>query len=930
MDDLVDLLDAGKTTALRLADEFRVVALFLSEQIDVQHAYDDGVSVGGFWTEGGAAGGPSQDRTTALLEALTARRAAQEKAREAGAGGTPEQGSVNLPPDPRDDVMIALLEQQKLLQEEIQEMRKKMGGKEGEGDNSKRQDSHKSGSRKSSKRRERHEESNGSSSESRSGESSFSSQSSDYTPPKKKRRYSFVDRIMDVAMPKLRTPTQLKHYDGTSDPVAHVNSFKAVMLYAGAPDEVMCRAFPSTLDGDAQLWFSDLPSGSISSFRQLSKRFTSYFATSMTIKRTAHCLKNVVQGKEESLKDFLIRFTKAARQIQGLKMEVALSYLTDNLRSKLFCCSITKKPPKTMAELLARSTKYIAFEEVQQAKEGGQSRREESEPSRSRNDGYRRKDRKDDRRDDWNRRERRQKPPRSFGPRFSSYTPLKKGRQEGTGDRRDQRRDDRNHRGGDQRHREDNTDNVAETIHVIAGGVVRGTEADPHTRKRQISAGDLEGAESPSGVMNTELVDPREREEERRPNPEGEMEAVALAEKDPTRTTKFQKLVVERVPREENDRADNLSKLASASARCRANPILKASLETPSIDVPEEVGVIFEKDDWRVPLIKYLAKGELPQEEEPRFGSAASASLIDGSTWGASDSSAKIGTESPTPSSAPSAACASAPGKVSWAIAFSLAGTEGDAGEGSKVHMAELEVSLRIEETHLPQAIAPPPFHGTGTVARKSLHSLSLFFQGILQLSILAANLAEPLKETLIFAHKGAVICNKFPLTISGRFFGTPQSLIFLVQGRGAILPYLQLLQSILQLDFKELLNKKRRQEQREQHEMVCIGNMRKQRSSRREIPRGSVGDGHDHAIFGGVDIDLTFLHKFLKLWEFGRATTIRPWVVITSVFTSTGLECRKKAKTDTRRNRLTLKEAICLNNIGPICVHSILAHAYL
>ncbi|KAF7830803.1 uncharacterized protein G2W53_013136 [Senna tora] len=735
-----------------------------------------------------------------MLEALTARRAAQEKAREAGAGGTPEQGSVNLPPDPRDDVMIALLEQQKLLQEEIQEMRKKMRGKEGEGDNSKRQDSHKSGSRKSSKRRERHEESNESSSESRSGESSFSSQSSDYTPPKKKRRYPFVDRIMDVAMPKLRTPTQLKHYDGTSDLVAHVNSFKAAMLYAGAPDEVMCRAFPSTLDGDAQLWFSDLPSGSISSFRQLSKRFTSYFATSRTIKRTAHCLKNVVQGKEESLKDFLIRFTKAARQIQGLKMEVALSYLTDNLRSKLFCCSITKKPPKTMAELLARSTKYIAFEEVQQAKEGGQSRREESEPSRSRNDGYRREDRKDDRRDDRNRREQRQKPPDRSDP-GSARTPPQ------NGDRRDQKRDDRNHQGGDQRHREDNTDNVAGTIHVIAGGVVRGTEADPHTRKRQVSAGDLEGAESPSGVMNTELVDPREREEERRPNPEGEMEAVALAEKDPTRTTKFQKLVVERVPREENDRADSLSKLASASARCGTNPILKASLETPSIDVPEEVGVILEKDDWRVPLIKYLAKGELPQEEEPRFGSSASASLIDGSTWGASDSSAKIGTESPTSSSAPSAACASAPGKVSWAIAFSLARTEGDAGEGSKVHMAELEVSLRIEETYLPQAIAPPPFHGTGTVARKSLHSLSLFFQGILQLSILAANLAEPLKETLIFAHEGAVICNKFPLTINSRLFGTPQSFIFLIQGRGAILPYLQLLLSILQLDFKELLD---------------------------------------------------------------------------------------------------------------------------
>ncbi|KAF7842323.1 uncharacterized protein G2W53_004621 [Senna tora] len=551
----------------------------------------------GRWTEGGAAGGPSGDRTTALLEALTARRAAQEKAREAGAGGTPEQGSVNLPPDPRDDVMIALLEQQKLLQEEIQEMRKKMGSKEGQGDNSKKQDLHKSGSRKSRsiKRRRREEESDRSSSESRSGESSSSSQSTDFTPPKKKKRYPFVDRIMDVVMPKLRTPTQLKHYDGASDPIAHVKSFKAAMLYAGAPDEVMCRAFPSTLDGDTQLRFSDLPSGSIFSFKQLSKRFTSYFATSRTIKRTAHCLKNVVQGKEESLKDFLIRFTKAARQIQGLKMEVALSYLTGNLRSKLFCCSITKKPPKTMAELLARSTKYIAFEEVQQAKEGGNPRRRkpsllgaEAKPIGGK-----------------------------IGEKIGGMIGIEGSGDRGplgrsgpdsarAGDRRNQRRDDRSHRGGDQRHREDNTDTVAGTIHVIAGGVVRGTEADPHTRKRQISktsanAGDLEGAESPSRVMNAELVDPREREEERRPNPEGEMEAVALTEKDPTRTTKvgadldpslrkevFQKVVIERIPREENERADSLSKLSSASARCGANPILKARGAAPGRRVPQE------------------------------------------------------------------------------------------------------------------------------------------------------------------------------------------------------------------------------------------------------------------------------------------------------------------------------------------------------
>ncbi|KAF7824260.1 Serine/arginine-rich SC35-like splicing factor [Senna tora] len=123
----------------------------------------------------------------------------------------------------------------------------------------------------------------------------------------KRERYPFTRKIMETKMSKLRTPALLGHYDGKTDPVAHVNSFKAAMTYAGASDEVRCRAFPSILKGDAQFWFLDLASGSISSFKQLTKKFTKYFAISRTIKRTSHCLKNIIQGESEPLKDFLDR-----------------------------------------------------------------------------------------------------------------------------------------------------------------------------------------------------------------------------------------------------------------------------------------------------------------------------------------------------------------------------------------------------------------------------------------------------------------------------------------------------------------------------------------------------------------------------------------------------------------------------------------------
>lgn len=216
-------------------------------------------------------------------------------------------------------------------------------------------------------------------SEDEAGEDEEVTSSKEKRPRRVASQCPFDDKIMGYKMAKLRTPTHLAHYNGQTNPMAHVNSFRAAMLYVGAADEVMCRAFPATLEGDAQLWFSDLLKGNISSFKQLEKGFTSYFATCRSIKRTSHCLNNIVQGASVPFKDFLIRFTKMARSIQGLKYEVALNYLRDNLRSQLFRCYITKKPPATMADLLARSAKYIAYEEVELSKKGKEVRKEDPE-----------------------------------------------------------------------------------------------------------------------------------------------------------------------------------------------------------------------------------------------------------------------------------------------------------------------------------------------------------------------------------------------------------------------------------------------------------------------------------------------------------------------------------------------------------------------
>ena len=48
--------------------------------------------------------------------------------------------------------------------------------------------------------------------------------------------------------PKFCMPL-VESYDGSMDPLDHLESFKTLMHLQGVADEIMCRAFPTTLKG---------------------------------------------------------------------------------------------------------------------------------------------------------------------------------------------------------------------------------------------------------------------------------------------------------------------------------------------------------------------------------------------------------------------------------------------------------------------------------------------------------------------------------------------------------------------------------------------------------------------------------------------------------------------------------------------------------
>ena len=201
---------------------------------------------------------------------------------------------------------------------------------------------------------------------------------------------------------------------GVKDPLDHLETFKTLMHLQGVLDEIMCRAFPTTLKGAARIWFSRITSNSINIFKELSTQFTSHFIGGHRYKKSTACLMSIKKREDETLRSYITRFNKEAFSIVKADDKILVAAFTNGLRKGKFLFSLYKNDPKTKSEILYRATKYMNAEDVLLAREDKPRKRDRLEDTRQ-DQGWK-KPRTRDKRD-----ERRSKPPRG---RFTSFTPL--------------------------------------------------------------------------------------------------------------------------------------------------------------------------------------------------------------------------------------------------------------------------------------------------------------------------------------------------------------------------------------------------------------------------------------------------------------------------------------------------------------------------
>ena len=175
--------------------------------------------------------------------------------------------------------------------------------------------------------------------------------------------------------------SQLEAYDGSKDFLDHLESFKTLMHLQGVVDKIMCRAFPTTLKGLARVWFSKLAPNSISTFKELSAQFASYFIGGPRYKKSTACLMSIKQQEDEMLRSCMTHFNKGAFSIDEANDKILMAPFTNGLRKGKFLFSLYKNDLKAMLDVLYRVAKYTNAEDALLTWEEKLKKRERQEDS---------------------------------------------------------------------------------------------------------------------------------------------------------------------------------------------------------------------------------------------------------------------------------------------------------------------------------------------------------------------------------------------------------------------------------------------------------------------------------------------------------------------------------------------------------------------
>ncbi|PWA92900.1 gag protein [Artemisia annua] len=188
---------------------------------------------------------------------------------------------------------------------------------------------------------------------------------------------SFTKRIRDYDMPDdIKVTTNLRAYDGTTDPDDHLTVFMGTMDVHKLPEPAWCRFFHITLSGAARFWYDNLTPGSINGFHQLRDKFRANFLQQRRFQKTQAEILGIRQRPDESLKDYVARFSKETLHMADRFDVMVSGAFISGLRPGRLFKDLIAKPLTSLEDLFTQTHNFIRAEDANNENRLREPRRE--------------------------------------------------------------------------------------------------------------------------------------------------------------------------------------------------------------------------------------------------------------------------------------------------------------------------------------------------------------------------------------------------------------------------------------------------------------------------------------------------------------------------------------------------------------------------
>jgi hypothetical protein len=175
----------------------------------------------------------------------------------------------------------------------------------------------------------------------------------------------FTHRVCTTPVPKgFKLPHDQQKYDGSQEPQSWLSDYLQVVKLLGGTKETAMQSLQLHLTGAARSWLSKLERGTIGSWEELTKQFTSNFKS--TYKRLASIeeVKACVQQLNETLRSYIQRWSIIENSAVKVSDESAIDAFMLGLQRGDLVEEMGRIKPKIVSDLMDIVNKFADGEDA--------------------------------------------------------------------------------------------------------------------------------------------------------------------------------------------------------------------------------------------------------------------------------------------------------------------------------------------------------------------------------------------------------------------------------------------------------------------------------------------------------------------------------------------------------------------------------------